>query len=162
MPASSASPEPLARGDGWVVAQALLLTAVVLTGLTGPAWERVTPWLMIPLGALLLALGTLLAVVGMRGLGPNLSPFPRPRRSSGLVAHGVYGKVRHPIYGGLMLAAPGWGLLTASLAALVLSVVLLVFLVVKTRHEEGLLSRRFPEYDDYRSRVRRRFIPWIV
>jgi protein-S-isoprenylcysteine O-methyltransferase Ste14 len=162
MPASSASPEPVARGDGWVVAQALLLVAVVVTGLAGPAWSGVTPWLVIPVGALLLSLGALLGLLGMRGLGTNLSPFPRPRRTGQLVSHGVYARVRHPTYGGLMLAGPGWGLLTASVAALALSLVLAAFLVVKARHEEKLLAQRFPEYEDYRGRVRRRFLPWLL
>lgn len=162
MPISSASPEPVARGDGWVVGQALLLATIVITGLAGPAWEGLTPWLGIPLGALLLALGALLALVGVRGLGPSLSPFPRPRRAGDLVSHGIYGRVRHPIYGGLMLAAPGWALLTTSIAALVLSLLLVVFLVLKARHEEELLTRRYPGYAEYRRSVRRRFLPWLI
>lgn len=162
MPASSASPEPVARGDGWVVAQALLLAGVLVAGLTGPAWDGVTLWLAIPAGAILLALGALLALVGLRGLGSSLTPFPRPRRRGELVAHGIYGMVRHPIYGGLMLAAPGWALLTASVAALALALALIVFLALKARHEEKLLTARFPDYGEYRRRVRRRFLPWLV
>jgi protein-S-isoprenylcysteine O-methyltransferase Ste14 len=165
MPASSASPdqpEPLSRGDGWVVAQALLVAAIIVVGLVGPAWNGVTPWLLVPAGALLLAAGGILAAVGLRGLGPSLSPFPRPRRGGGVVAHGPYAQVRHPIYGGLMLAAPGWALLTASVAALVLALVLVAFLVLKARHEEELLLRSYPEYAGYRDRVRRRFLPGLI
>jgi protein-S-isoprenylcysteine O-methyltransferase Ste14 len=164
MPGSSASPErpgSPGRGGGWVVAQALLLAAVVVAGLVGPAWDRAVLWLAVPAGAVLVAAGVALAAAGMRGLGPSLSPFPRPRGDGSLVAHGVYGRVRHPIYGGLMLAATGWALLTASIAALVLAAVLVSFLVLKARREEDLLGRRFPEYAEYRRRVRRRFLPGI-
>jgi protein-S-isoprenylcysteine O-methyltransferase Ste14 len=160
MPASSGSPSA-GRGDGWVVAQALLLTAVVVAGLAGPTWSGLTPWLGLPLGALLLALGVLLGAAGVRGLGRNLSSFPRPRRDAELVAHGIYARVRHPIYGGLLLAAAGWSVLTASVVALALVAVLVPFFVLKARREEAWLAERFEAYGDYRRRVPRRFLPGL-
>jgi protein-S-isoprenylcysteine O-methyltransferase Ste14 len=144
------------------VAQALLLAAIVVAGLVGPAWEIVGPWLGIPVGAALLALGGALALAGARGLGPGLSPFPRPRERAALVERGIYARARHPIYGGLMVGAVGWSVLTGSLAALVLSAALVVFFFLKARHEEELLSERFPDYDEYRRRTPRRFFPlWL-
>jgi protein-S-isoprenylcysteine O-methyltransferase Ste14 len=159
MRGSSGSPSP--RGDGWVVGQALLLAAIAVAGLVAPAWEGLTPWLGIPLGALLAAAGATLVVVAARGLGRGLTPFPRPAPGAELVSHGIYARVRHPIYGGVMLLALGWALLTASLVALLLSAVLIVFLVLKARHEETRLAEAFPGYEEYRSRTPRRFLPYL-
>jgi len=160
MPVSSESAS--GRGGGWVAAQALLLAAVVVAGLAAPAWEGVAPWLALPLGALLLALGALLGVAGVRGLGRSLTPYPRPRGDAELVSHGVYGRVRHPIYGGLVLAALGWALLTASVAALVLALATLPFFLLKAAREERYLLERFPAYEEYRQRVPRRLLPWLL
>lgn len=158
MPASSGSRS--SRGEGWVVAQALLLAAIFAAGFLGPSWWGPLAWAALPAGALLLALGALLALAGVRGLGRGLTPFPRPRDDATLVEAGVYARVRHPIYGGLILMALGWALLSASPVALVLTAVLVAFFVLKARREEAWLAERFPEYEDYRRRVRRRFLPF--
>lgn len=107
-------------------------------------------------------LGGVLVLLGARALGPSLSPFPRPRRRATLVQSGICSRVRHPIYGGLMLAAPGWALLTASPSALALSALLVGFLALKARREEQLLAERFPGYEDYRRRTPRRFLPGVL
>ncbi len=89
-----------------------------------------------------------------------LTPLPYPRDGAGLVETGVYARVRHPIYGGLVLAAFGWGLLAASPVAIALAAVLLGFFELKSRREEVWLAERFPGYPAYRERTRR-LIPWI-
>ena len=73
---------------------------------------------------------------------------------------GVYRRVRHPIYGGLILIAVGWSLISSPLA-LVFTFVLGLLLEVKSRLEESMLVQRFPEYDAYRDRVRWRFVPGV-
>ena len=73
---------------------------------------------------------------------------------------GVYARVRHPIYGGIVVAAFGWGLVTASIAALVMALVIWGFFVVKSMREEAWLVERFPDYPAYRATTRR-LIPWI-
>jgi protein-S-isoprenylcysteine O-methyltransferase Ste14 len=102
----------------------------------------------------------LLATRGWVDLGGNLTPFPRPRADAGLVDTGAYRLVRHPIYGGLILGALGWGLATASPAALAGTVVLAVFFDLKSRREEAWLAAQFKGYAAYRSRTRR-LIPWL-
>jgi protein-S-isoprenylcysteine O-methyltransferase Ste14 len=85
--------------------------------------------------------------------------MPRPRTGAELVETGVYRFVRHPIYGGLILAAFGWAIAQASVVAVALGVLLAAFLFVKSSREEAWLTQRFPAYEAYRARTRR-FLPW--
>ena len=151
-----------ARGEWYFVAQLVLLGLILLAPLAPgqPAWPA--PWSLAARGVgLLLGLaGLALALAGLVGLGANLSPLPHPKDDAVLVESGVYREVRHPIYAGLIIGSFGWALLTNSLPALGLAVVLLLFFDVKSRREERELLARFPAYADYRRRVRK-FFPHI-
>jgi protein-S-isoprenylcysteine O-methyltransferase Ste14 len=143
------------RGEGWVVIQVALFGLLALAGTAGPAWAD--PWL-VPgriVGVALIGLGIAAAVLGLVGLRENLTAVPRPVEGGRLIEHGIYRIVRHPIYTGIITAAVGWGLLTASPAALVVAAVLGVFFDVKARREEAWLLAAYPGYADYRRRVRK-------
>ena len=148
------------RGEGWVAIQFALLPVIVGAGYLGPAWGEPIRTVTTVAGALLLAAGGLLGGRGVFDLRENLTPLPHPKEDARLVEAGAYRLVRHPIYGGLVIAAFGWGLLAASLAALVAAAVLLVFFDLKSRREEAWLQERFPGYPAYRARSRR-LIPWL-
>jgi protein-S-isoprenylcysteine O-methyltransferase Ste14 len=148
------------RGEGWVAIQAILLVAVAAAGLLGPSWSGAIRTATSILGISFIAGGLFLAARGSRDLRDALTPLPYPRDDAKLVETGVYRHVRHPIYGGLVLAAFGWGLLTASTIALGAAVVLLGFFELKSRREEAWLEGRFSGYTAYRARTRR-LIPWI-
>jgi protein-S-isoprenylcysteine O-methyltransferase Ste14 len=148
------------RGEGWVALQMVLLVAVAAAGLLGPAWSGELRVVTTLVGGLLIAAGVVLALIAMRDLRGALTPLPHPRRGAELVETGVYARVRHPIYGGLVVAAAGWGLLTASPAALVATGLLLAFFELKSRREEAWLVQHFEGYEAYRARTRR-LIPWI-
>jgi len=94
------------------------------------------------------------------GLRGGHGAFPRPSRDAVLVDRGAYRRVRHPIYAGLVLLALGWSLARGSAVGLGLVVVLAVFLDLKARREEALLTAAFPGYGQYRDRTRR-FIPGL-
>jgi protein-S-isoprenylcysteine O-methyltransferase Ste14 len=118
---------------------------------TGPArWVGVT----------LLAAGGLLFLAGLRGLGRQLTPFPRPRADATLVETGAFGLVRHPLYGGGTLMMLGWGLVNGRWSGLLATLVVGVFFDRKASVEERLLSQLFAAYPDYRRRVRK-LIPWL-
>jgi protein-S-isoprenylcysteine O-methyltransferase Ste14 len=68
--------------------------------------------------------------------------------------------VRHPIYGGVVLASLGWSLTWLSLPGLAFCVVVALFFDRKSAFEERLLLGRFPEYAVYMARARK-LIPWI-
>ena len=148
------------RGEGWVLIQGVLLVVIAAAGTVGPAWAGGIRLVTSIAGGLLIAAGLALAGLGMRDLRGALTPLPYPRAETELVETGVYRLVRHPIYGGLGVAAVGWGLLSASPVALAGAGVLLVFFELKSRREEAWLEHRFAGYAAYRLRTRR-LIPWI-
>jgi protein-S-isoprenylcysteine O-methyltransferase Ste14 len=143
------------RGEGWVAIQVVLLVAIGLAGMAGPVLTGNVRVAAAVLGAVLVAAGLWLAVAGIVQLRETLTPLPYPRDDARLVQTGAYGLVRHPIYGGLILGAVGWGLATASPAALVLTGVLVGFFELKSRREEAWLQQRFSEYAAYRARTPR-------
>lgn len=149
------------RGEGWVVLQLILLTAVALAGLlAGSAWDGILAALTAALGLALMLGGAALGGRGLVDLGRNLTPVPYPRDGAQLVENGVYAMVRHPIYGGLIVTALGWGLVAASPLALLFGGGLALFFELKSRREEAWLLERFPGYGAYRARTRR-LIPWL-
>ena len=99
--------------------------------------------------------GGLFALRGVVDLRENLTAVPRPRDGGRLIEHGTYRVVRHPIYTGIVTAGVGWGLATASPAALALVVVLGGFFDLKTRREEAWLLAAYPGYAAYEGRVRK-------
>lgn len=149
------------RGQGWVVLQLVLLAFVALSGAAGGGdWDGPWRWLLASAGLGLIVLGGLLAGRGLVDLGRNLTPVPHPREGAELVETGVYARVRHPIYGGLILAALGWGFLVASLLTVASALVLTVFFDLKSRREEAWLRSHYPRYASYQGRTHR-FIPWL-
>ena len=138
--------------------QAVLLSLVIALAVWfRGAWHGVPSVVMG--GACLLA-GCYFGSAGAWVLGRNLTPYPQPRAGAGLVQHGVYALVRHPLYTSVMLLSLGWALLWHSVASLGAALVLIPFFHAKARREERWLRREFPAYHDYESRVAR-FIPRI-
>lgn len=148
------------RGEGWVAIQVVLIVLLALAGALGPAWGE--PWRSVgrAVGAVHVVAGLVLAGLGLLGLRENLTPVPRPVERGRLVDGGVYGLVRHPIYAGIILASVGFGLLTASPAALGVAGLLAVFFDLKARREEAWLLEAYPDYDAYRRRVRK-LLPFV-
>lgn len=149
------------RGEGWVAVQGVLLALVAGGGLMEGSSRGALPVPLWIAGLLLLGAGGLLAVLGMLQLGTALSPFPRPRDDGRLVEGGVYRLARHPIYGGLVIAAAGYGLLLAApVTATVGALVLLAFFRLKSAREEAWLEGRYSDYAAYRARTRR-MLPFL-
>ena len=111
-------------------------------------------------GALVLVVSAAVAFAGAKALGKNLTPFPEPAAHSRLVQCGIYAKIRHPLYTSVILAGFGWALVWLSWPAALAAAVLVPLLHAKSRREEFLLRRKFPEYREYEARTRR-FIPGI-
>jgi protein-S-isoprenylcysteine O-methyltransferase Ste14 len=148
------------RGEGWVALQAVLFAAVFATGMAGPFWAGPVRAIGAFAGFAVMAGGIALIAGGIVALRRQLTAFPRPVDDGGLIEDGAFALVRHPMYGGGVLFAIGWGLVTASVPTLVCGVVLALFFDLKSRREEAWLGEVFPTYVEYRRRTPR-LIPWI-
>ncbi len=142
------------------MAQGVMLLLELAAGVLGPAWAGPARATIAAAGVLLMAAGAGLGLRGIVDLRDALTPFPHPRAGSSLVEHGVYARVRHPIYGGIVTGSLGYGLATASPAAALGAAALLAFFRLKSAREEAWLDARYPAYPAYRGRTRR-FLPGL-
>ena len=135
----------------WLAGQLLLLCAIFALGWRD--WDKAeTEWISVVGGGVMLA-ALVLAVSGFRALGRNLSPGPQPLREHSLVTHGIYRRVRHPLYTSLLLLSIGWAIFTHSWIACAATLVLLAFLHMKARVEEKHLESIYPQYRKYAART---------
>lgn len=158
-----------AARDPWVWGQFVLIGLVALLAPLLPrfvnmgdldyTFNRIDPDWIRWLGGVLAAGGVVLAVWGMRSLGPSLTPGTEPLPDAPLVTGGAYAYVRHPIYGGVVLMLAGYTLAWSNwMLALILGFAALQFFEAKARAEERWLMERYPEYQRYAVRVRRRVL----
>ena len=149
------------RGEGWVLVQGILFVLIAAAGFSvGGAWAREPRTVTTIVAGFLMVAGAWLAVSGAVELREGFTPLPRPRNGARLVETGAYRLVRHPVYGGIVMGALGWGLFTASPISIGLALVLLAFFRLKSAREEAWLAEVYPGYEAYRSRTRR-LIPFI-
>jgi protein-S-isoprenylcysteine O-methyltransferase Ste14 len=143
--------KPLAKACGFyprfaAVAGTFLSVAIVQL----PARE-----LSVPLhvaSTLLILCGTVFALYAALELGRSLSMMAEARR---LVTNGPYGLIRHPLYLGEAVALAGVTLQYLSPEALVLLVLQCAFQLERMKNEEIVLSRAFPDYQNYAARTAR-------
>jgi len=100
----------------------------------------------------LMVASVLLGVLALASLRGEFRLSPEPRNDGRLVTHGVYRHLRHPMYTAVVLLAVGL-FLSKSTADMALAVATVVaFYLIKAKHEEKLLSVRYPEYERHRAR----------
>ena len=163
-----ATPGPVAwwrghRGEWFVVVQSALMVLVAVgpRSIGGwPEWEFPAPLVTRPLGAALVLVGGAVFVLSLMRLGPSLTALPYPKADGTLEVRGPYAFVRHPIYGGAILASLGWALVVQGWLTLAYAAVLFVFLDVKASREERWLADRYPGYREYQRRVRK-LVPFV-
>ena len=152
------------RGEYLVLLQGGLLTAFTILPVYQPPGLKIQSthllyiiWFM----ASILGLSGLIFIIkGLIDLGKNLTPLPYPREDGELVQTGIYGIVRHPLYSGLILAALGWTLFQMSISHLIASALLIILFEIKANREEAWLTKKYPDYSEYRQRVKK-LIPGI-
>jgi protein-S-isoprenylcysteine O-methyltransferase Ste14 len=149
------------RGEGWVLLQGVFIVlAAAAAWSLGPDWSGPLRVAGVAVGIALIAIGLLLIFRGVADLQGAMTPLPSPRDDAELVETGMYGRVRHPIYGGLILAVFGVAIVQASVIAVAVAGCLAIVLRLKSGLEEDWLEARYPGYSAYRARTPR-FIPRI-
>jgi protein-S-isoprenylcysteine O-methyltransferase Ste14 len=145
------------RGNRWIIAA---LGVIGLLSAYLPAYcDRVDFWTIDGdtvrwLGVALFAVGGALRLWPVFVLGHRFSGLVAIQPGHRLVTDGVYAKVRHPSYAGLLLNALGWALAFRSALGVMLTALMIPPLLARMRAEEALLSSHFgAEYDSYRART---------
>jgi len=142
------------RGEAWFLAQLVLILLVAFP----PSGLR---QIVDVAGGCLLLAGLAFITLGGLNLGQNLTPVPKPRDMHSLVTDGTYQIIRHPMYGGIILAAAGLSLATGDEARLALTALTFYVLDQKASVEEEYLEEKYPgEYAQYR-RTTKKLIPWL-
>lgn len=107
---------------------------------------------------LILAFGGLLwSVIAQHQMGKEWRiGFAKAHDKTELVTHGLFARVRHPIYSGFIVIAWGLFLATPNILTLILAILTIVILAIEAKLEEAyLLAFHGEPYREYLSRTRR-------
>jgi protein-S-isoprenylcysteine O-methyltransferase Ste14 len=120
---------------------------------------NISGYICLPTGILLFVLGCILGISALCKFGT----IPSVRKKSNLITTGAYGVVRHPIYAGTLISVLGWTILLKSIILIVYFPILFLLYFVGTFVEERILIEEYgDQYLDYKKKVTKRFIPFIV
>lgn len=146
-------------GTKWVLAQLVVLVLIAIA-VAFLGSEATAPTTIVAL--ILFIMGQGLAIAAALKMRQYISAHPAPAPGAILLQDGIYGYVRHPMYGGVILMAAAIAVFDLNPVALALTAVLVGVFIGKSRYEEALLAAAFLGYVEYRKRVTRRFIPWLI
>ena len=105
--------------------------------------------------------GLIVMIWARRVLGGNWSSDVVIKKDHELIERGPYEYVRHPIYSGLLLMVLGAAILSGRIIAFIVFAIFFLGFWFKSRQEELLLTRHFPEeYPKYQKHTKA-FIPFI-
>jgi len=141
-----------------IIVVALLLIRLGVVKVYGAATGN--PWLL-GTGLAVFALGLALAVWARVYLGRNWGMPMSQKTDPELVTTGPYGRVRHPIYSGIILAMVGTAIAVSPywlIAAAILGAYFLVSAVVEERTMARLFPAAYPPY----KRATKMLIPYIL
>jgi protein-S-isoprenylcysteine O-methyltransferase Ste14 len=116
------------------------------------ASARIAPWSLLRIaGAVMAVVGLTFLTVARLQLGNSFSITPQAKR---LVTHGLYSRVRHPVYIFGWLAVSGLMLYFNQPKFLWLMTLLIPMQVARARAEDRVLAQHFgDEYAAYRART---------
>ena len=138
----------------------MFLAAFVLAGLSFRfGWLRFPRWVSF-LGAILFLLGYGLYALVLRE-NAYLARTVKVEQGQKLVDTGLYGLVRHPMYGATLLLFLSMPLILGSFLSLLAMLFYPVIIARRIQNEEQVLLRELPGYVEYRKKVRWRLVPGI-
>jgi len=110
--------------------------------------EQVSNYIRVPAAGLVLIAGWYMARGGMKAV------FGTTREKPEVINTGVFRIVRHPIYLGAILFYLGASLITMSIAAAALWLLIIGFYIVISRYEERILTETFGnDYLEYKKKT---------
>ena len=110
--------------------------------------EYIPLYAKIPLSVILLVSAGYLARTGLKIV------FGEIREEPSVIRKGVFGIVRHPIYLGSILFYLGLLVLTFSIIAIAIWILIIAFYYFISKHEEKLLLEKFSkDYEEYKKEV---------
>lgn len=138
-----------------------MLLVILLNDSAKIAWMKPFNWFRW-LGLGLLVAGILIRWIAVIQLGNYFHSNVGTIDNHALVTSGIYSKVRHPSYSGLLLNFVGVALVFSyPLSSLVAVILPIIGLLIRIHVEEKILLKRFQsEYNEYKKRTKK-LIPWI-
>ena len=112
-------------------------------------------------GAFVCVAGLAIAIWARWTLGGNWSGTVTFKQDHELVKRGPYRFVRHPIYTGGLVMCSAQGIQFGRLHFWLGLIVIGIGLWIKLKQEETVMLKHFPEYSDYRKKVKA-LIPFII
>ena len=139
----------------------LMLAAPIVAGIDTMRLHhgRLAAW-MVVLGGALFAAGMALSAHAM-AVNPYFEGTARIQPDQRVIDIGLYRRLRHPGYAGLMLWALSSPFLLRSEMAFVPAVLAAAWIALRTVLEDRMLRRELPGYEGYAQRVRWRLVPGL-
>jgi protein-S-isoprenylcysteine O-methyltransferase Ste14 len=144
------------RSNRWVVATLMILGTV--DGFLPAYTDRIGFWELDGdfcrwIGVVTFGVGGALRLWPVYVLGRRFSGLVAIQANHRLVTDGIYSRIRHPSYLGLLLTTLGWGLVFRSGVGVGVTAIVALILHARIVSEEALLQAHFgAEYDRYCAR----------
>ncbi|HEX7734245.1 MAG TPA: isoprenylcysteine carboxylmethyltransferase family protein [Ktedonobacteraceae bacterium] len=123
------------------------------------AWSPV-PWYVSAPGDVLVALGLFINLVVFRENSYGASTI-ETFADQKVISTGLYARVRHPMYVGVLVMVTGVPLALGSWWGLAILVLTIPVLIWRILDEEKLLRNDLPGYSEYTRKVRYRLVPYL-
>jgi protein-S-isoprenylcysteine O-methyltransferase Ste14 len=114
------------------------------------------------IGLSIAVLGAIIACTSRYRLGKNWSLSVQRKENHQLIQHGMYKRVRHPIYTGLLLLFIGNALIVGDYRAIIAVLIVFISLWLKLKKEEKLLTETFgAAYTAYQKQTKA-LLPYVL
>lgn len=138
----------------------MFIASFVLAGLSFRlGWLRFPRFVSV-LGAVLFLLGYVLYAFVLKQ-NAYLARTVKVEVGQKLVDTGLYGLIRHPMYGATLLLFLSMPLILGSIPAFIVMLLYPFIIARRIQNEEEVLLRDLPGYAAYRQKVRWRLVPYI-
>jgi protein-S-isoprenylcysteine O-methyltransferase Ste14 len=94
-------------------------------------------------GLILTGIGVAIAIWARVSLGANWSGTVTLKEHHELIREGLYSRIRHPIYSGILLGAIGSGMIQGEVRDLLGCLILFLSFFIKAKREESFLFQEF-------------------